>query len=346
MKSYGPRKPQRQSTKRITTTHLSGGAMPKEQNQETTLTHCTIQTIRNPSIPLIPQENCQNITLINDSPTTRIDLEIKSMRNNVETNKHTGSIMQSQQQTYTDEKISTPASEMTSSSLSSLLSNSTSISTSHSTNSILSFMYRERSDYAFLNGSSTMKRCTKDTKQQKLQSPESGPEVEKSKAEQTDGSTCATITQTHCKMVEEDPYQGWNWRGEHRKDTQLPKARQVPGRNHSKWQTTIAPLASMETLSDISSISSLNVKVNCNEGGAESLREWEQLQQQMANGGMVGIMEGSTSSGCYIFESQLHTPKAILRTPKFSENLSKCTEDNRCLDEYKKIDRIIVKHRP
>lgn len=359
MRSNGPRKPQRQSTRRITISanadvNASSSTMPKDLNQETISNSCIMFNItRNPSKTSMPDNNCEHIEVINNKSSPRVKLE-RQINVSIENTAKNTLIIKSEDEhlpTVHQEQISSPISEvMTSSSLSSLLSASNSSTTSHSTNSILSFMHcnPESNNYTFFNGSSTMKRCTKDLTQRTTKNSHnehSKEEQKKNKITNNESSICATILQNRCKMDEEDPYQGWNWRKQHRNNI----ANNIsPEELHHKWQSTIAPLASMETLSDISSISSLNVRVNCNDAG-ELQRNWElqRLQQHMPNGGMItSIMDacGTETTG-HIFESQLHTPKAILRTPKFSENLSKCTEDNRCLDEYKKIDRIIVKHR-
>ena len=95
---------------------------------------------------------------------------------------------------------------------------------------------------------------------------------------------------------------------------------------HDDWYG-LAPLASPETLSEISSVSSRSsVPISL----ANSIERY--LQQ-------MGVPKVPLED---IFESQLHTPKVMRRAPKFSENLSGCAEDNRNLDQYKRLGRVFV----
>lgn len=84
----------------------------------------------------------------------------------------------------------------------------------------------------------------------------------------------------------------------------------------------LAPLASPETLSEISSISSRN-----------SVRT--SLTTSIDHYNNVPDIND-------VFESQLHTPTVLRRAPKFIENLSQCAEDKRNVDQYKRMGRVIV----
>ncbi|XP_041564173.1 diacylglycerol lipase-alpha isoform X3 [Drosophila elegans] len=106
----------------------------------------------------------------------------------------------------------------------------------------------------------------------------------------------------------------------------------VPGVDllHDDWYG-LAPLASPETLSEISSVSSrTSVPISL----ANSI---ERYLQHMGVG--VGAAKVPLED---IFESQLHTPKVMRRAPKFSENLAGCAEDTRNLDQYKRLGRVFI----
>lgn len=89
--------------------------------------------------------------------------------------------------------------------------------------------------------------------------------------------------------------------------------------NNSNTNYSEAPLASPETLSEISSVSSQNSIYDFRDDNDE--------------------LELNRFS---IFESQLHTPKVLRRALKFSENLSKCANDKRNLDQYKRLGRVFI----
>ncbi|KAH8367395.1 hypothetical protein KR084_012086 [Drosophila pseudotakahashii] len=101
---------------------------------------------------------------------------------------------------------------------------------------------------------------------------------------------------------------------------------------HDDWYG-LAPLASPETLSEISSVSSrTSVPISL----ANSI---ERYLQHMG----VGVGAGAPKVPLEdIFESQLHTPKVMRRAPKFSENLAGCAEDTRNLDQYKRLGRVFI----
>ncbi|XP_037727069.1 uncharacterized protein LOC119558020 isoform X4 [Drosophila subpulchrella] len=106
----------------------------------------------------------------------------------------------------------------------------------------------------------------------------------------------------------------------------------VPGVDllHDDWYG-LAPLASPETLSEISSVSSrTSVPISL----ANSI---ERYLQHMGVG--MGAPKVPLED---IFESQLHTPKVMRRAPKFSENLAGCAEDTRNLDQYKRMGRVFI----
>uniref|UniRef100_A0A1A9W794 Diacylglycerol lipase-alpha n=1 Tax=Glossina brevipalpis TaxID=37001 RepID=A0A1A9W794_9MUSC len=100
---------------------------------------------------------------------------------------------------------------------------------------------------------------------------------------------------------------------------------------HDDW-LGLAPLASPETLSEISSISSRNSVRN---SLGTSIDRY--LHTMPARIGSKNVLDD-------IFESQLHTPVVLRRAPKFTENLSTCAEDSRNLDEYKRMSRVIITH--
>lgn len=99
----------------------------------------------------------------------------------------------------------------------------------------------------------------------------------------------------------------------------------------------LAPLASPETLSEISSISS---RTSAPISLANSIELYfHNLNLGVDNTSGRAMLEG-------IFESQLHTPKIMRRAPKFSENLSNCAEDSRNVDQYKRMGRVFVTFPP
>lgn len=85
-----------------------------------------------------------------------------------------------------------------------------------------------------------------------------------------------------------------------------------------------APLASPETLSEISSISSENVLNNLRDSSCDS------------------ELNSFIDSNLTVFESQLHTPKVMRRALKFTENLSLCANDKRNIDQYKRLGRVFL----
>lgn len=86
----------------------------------------------------------------------------------------------------------------------------------------------------------------------------------------------------------------------------------------------VAPLASPETLSEISSISSDHVINHLKDGSCDS------------------EINSFIESNLTVFESQLHTPKIMRRALKFTENLSVCANDKRNIDQYKRLGRVFI----
>ncbi|KAL7745509.1 hypothetical protein ACLKA6_015503 [Drosophila palustris] len=106
---------------------------------------------------------------------------------------------------------------------------------------------------------------------------------------------------------------------------------------HDDWYG-LAPLASPETLSEISSVSSRSsVPISL----ANSIERYLQHMGVTAGAGSAatGVPKVPLED---IFESQLHTPKVMRRAPKFTENLAGCAEDSRNLDQYKRLGRVFV----
>lgn len=105
----------------------------------------------------------------------------------------------------------------------------------------------------------------------------------------------------------------------------------------------MAPLASPETLSEISSISSRASLVN---NFASSI---EKYLQRLTFGGSIEPFQLDseeentiTAAGIGSSESQMHTPKVMRRTPKISDNLSHCADDWRSVDTYKRLGQVFI----
>uniref|UniRef100_A0A182KAI2 Diacylglycerol lipase-alpha n=1 Tax=Anopheles christyi TaxID=43041 RepID=A0A182KAI2_9DIPT len=102
---------------------------------------------------------------------------------------------------------------------------------------------------------------------------------------------------------------------------------------HDDW-FGMAPLASPESLSELSSISSrasMSLPDKCFEGGGVGSSK-ESRQHRTAD--------------LLTAESQLHTPKVLRRTPKVTGNLSTCAEDARTIYQYKRMGKIFVLNQP
>lgn len=98
----------------------------------------------------------------------------------------------------------------------------------------------------------------------------------------------------------------------------------------------LAPLASPESLSELSSISS-RASISLNLNLSNSI---EKFLNKV-------VIDAKTPSPPYtnqdeIYESQLHTPVVIRRTPKFSENLAMCADDWKTQNNYKRMGKVFV----
>lgn len=98
----------------------------------------------------------------------------------------------------------------------------------------------------------------------------------------------------------------------------------------------LAPLASPETLSEISSISSrTSITFNL----ASSI---ENYLHRLASPNVNDFMAISTMTENEILESQMHTPKVMRRAPKITGNLSTCADDLQLVDKYKRMGKVFV----
>lgn len=97
----------------------------------------------------------------------------------------------------------------------------------------------------------------------------------------------------------------------------------------------MAPLASPETLSEISSISSRASLVN---NFASS------IEKCLHKIGMYGQPIGADQQDILEFEdeSQMHTPKVLRRAPKITGNLSRCADDWRSVETYKRMGKVFL----
>lgn len=97
----------------------------------------------------------------------------------------------------------------------------------------------------------------------------------------------------------------------------------------------MAPLASPETLSEISSISSRASLVN---NFASS------IEKCLHKIGLYGQPNGSDQQDIVEFEdeSQMHTPKVLRRAPKITGNLSRCADDWRSVETYKRMGKVFL----
>ncbi|XP_065081564.1 diacylglycerol lipase-alpha isoform X2 [Ochlerotatus camptorhynchus] len=104
---------------------------------------------------------------------------------------------------------------------------------------------------------------------------------------------------------------------------------------HDDW-FGLAPLASPESLSELSSISSrASFGVNLASSIDRYLEKITESKQSRSKG------DGTDP----LLESQLHTPKIMRRTPKVSGNLSLCAEDVKTINSYKRMGKIFVLNR-
>ncbi|XP_031627967.1 sn1-specific diacylglycerol lipase alpha isoform X2 [Contarinia nasturtii] len=96
----------------------------------------------------------------------------------------------------------------------------------------------------------------------------------------------------------------------------------------------MAPLASPETLSEISSISSrTSLAFNL----ASSIENYlHRINTMPSNANHIDLND------CDLIESQLHTPKVMRRAPKITGNLSTCADDWQSVDKYKRMGKIFI----
>lgn len=99
----------------------------------------------------------------------------------------------------------------------------------------------------------------------------------------------------------------------------------------------LAPLASPETLSEISSISS---RTSLTFNLASSIENYlHRLGSPLVNDFMAPT---ATVNENELSESQMHTPKVMRRAPKITGNLSKCADDWQLVDKYKRMGKVFV----
>lgn len=98
-----------------------------------------------------------------------------------------------------------------------------------------------------------------------------------------------------------------------------------------------APLASPETLSEISSISSrTSIALNLATSIENYLHRITATENGIGGGGFGRPIEP------IVHESQMHTPVVMRRAPKITGNLSKCAEDWQLVEKYKRMGKVFV----
>lgn len=98
----------------------------------------------------------------------------------------------------------------------------------------------------------------------------------------------------------------------------------------------LAPLASPESLSELSSISS-RASISLNLNLSNSIEKF--LNNVVIN---AKTPSPPATNADAIYESQLHTPVVIRRTPKFSENLATCADDWKTQNNYKRMGKVFI----
>lgn len=98
----------------------------------------------------------------------------------------------------------------------------------------------------------------------------------------------------------------------------------------------IAPLASPETLSEISSISS---RTSLGFNLASSIENYLHRIGTSNGNHFVNDININVHD---LFESQLHTPKVMRRAPKITGNLSTCADDWQSIDKYKRMGKVFI----
>ena len=98
----------------------------------------------------------------------------------------------------------------------------------------------------------------------------------------------------------------------------------------------LAPLASPESLSELSSISSrASISLNLNlSNSIEKFLNKVVIDAKTPSPPAINQDE--------IYESQLHTPVVIRRTPKFAENLATCADDWKTQNNYKRMGKVFI----
>lgn len=109
---------------------------------------------------------------------------------------------------------------------------------------------------------------------------------------------------------------------------------------HDDWYG-MAPLASPETLSEISSISSrTSFTLNLASSIEKYLHRLGSFKENPTSA-TDAYHQGDVSPD-EIPESQLVTPKVMRRTPKITGNLSRCADDVKLVDSYKRMGKIFL----
>lgn len=113
---------------------------------------------------------------------------------------------------------------------------------------------------------------------------------------------------------------------------------------HDDWYG-MAPLASPETLSEISSISSrTSLALNL----ASSIEKYLHRVVSFNNHDNYDtkpnneLKQNDFGIGADVQESEMSTPKVMRRTPKIPGNLSTCADDWRSVDKYKRMGRVFI----
>lgn len=109
---------------------------------------------------------------------------------------------------------------------------------------------------------------------------------------------------------------------------------------HDDWYG-MAPLASPETLSEISSISSrTSFTLNLASSIEKYLHRMGSFKEHPPAENKTTKTDELVPDDLY--ESQLVTPKVMRRTPKITGNLSMCADDWRSVDSYKRMGKIFL----
>lgn len=113
---------------------------------------------------------------------------------------------------------------------------------------------------------------------------------------------------------------------------------------HDDWYG-MAPLASPETLSEISSISSRASMVNTFTSSIEKYLQRVTFYPPATSCDHFQLKDESDSDHevtVMAEQTQMHTPVIMRRTPKIAGNLSSCADDWRSVDTYKRMGKVFV----